>query len=183
MKDSDTGEDINSYIKDHSEILKEIIELKEIEETITKFDISDLLIENEFIEIDNDLEEFQEIKPKIKPEPINKPKTVKTIKIRKPKFIKSKEKKKVQKTLNPTVFHLKINNDGKLENLDIKKPKIKDKKKNNFILKRFKDKKVKTTDKKVKKIKIPNFKNGILKIRKAIPFKSDKKEKSEKPKK
>lgn len=182
MKHSEIGEDLYSKIKNHSEIIQEIQEIKEIEEAIPEFDISDPMNENEFIDIDNNLEEFQEIKPIINPNLIKKPKTIKAIKIKK-STEKAKKKTKPKKTLNPTIFHLKINNEGKLENLDIKKPKIIDKKKINFISKRLKRKKEKNVDKKDKKIKIPNFKNGFSKIRKAIPSRGNKSKDSEKTKK
>ena len=68
-------------------------------------------IYEDFIEVDNQLEEFIETIPKMEEEPkISKKITFKRTKIKPP----------VKRELKPTVFHLRLNKEGKLENLDFK---------------------------------------------------------------
>jgi hypothetical protein len=152
MKDSNSGEDLDICVKKHEEIIKEIQEIIEFENRNKEYDLSESDIKEELIEVDNQLEEFTETIPKIEEEP----------KIRKKIIVRrTKVKQTTKKELNPTVFHLRLNEEGKLENLDIKKPEVKERKNRNFRLKRNKKDKGKS--------KFSIFKDGFDRIKKAIP--------------
>jgi hypothetical protein len=163
MKELNTGEDVDVHLKDHEKILKKIEEIKEFEKKISKFDLSDIKPKEELIEVDNQLEEFFETQPKDaeKPEENNH------------LFRGSGKKQHVERALHPTVFHLRIKNE-KLENIDIKKPIVQEKKKKSF--RATQNKEEKGEDKSEKSSKLSFIKGGIGRIRKAIPSRQKKSE-------
>lgn len=151
MKDSNSGEDLEIYVKNHEEIIKAIQEIIKFENRNQEYDLSELDIKEELIEVDNQLEEFTETIPKEE-----EPKIRKKIVVR-----RAKVKQGTKKELNPTVFHLRLNEEGNLENLDIKKPKVKERENKNSKLKRNK--------KDIEKSKLSKLKGGFSRIKKAIP--------------
>ena len=163
MKDSNLGEDIDIYIKTHEEILKIIEEIKEFENKYQEYDLSEIQSGEDFIEVDNELEEFVEAIPLNKEEPRKR-----VI------FKRQKVKEKVQKEIKPTIFHLRLNDDGKLENIDIKKPQAK--KKGRFKFRRKKTEEGEIKEKKDKISKVSKFKGGFSKLKKAIPSRKKKSE-------
>ncbi len=168
MKDSNLGEDIDIYIKTHEEILKIIEEIKEFENKFQEYDLSETQSEEELIEVDDQLVEFVEVIPIKKEEP------------RKRVISKrQKVKENIQKEIKPTIFHLRLNKDGKLENIDIKKPPAK--KKSGFKLRRKKKEKGETKEKNDKKTKLSKFKGGFNKLKKAIPSRKKKTEDTTEP--
>ena len=172
MKESNLGEDLNIHIKDHKEILKAIEEIKEYENRFQEYNLLELEFKEELIEVDNQLEEFIEAIPKKE----EKPKIRKKI-----TFKRNKIKRTIERQLNPTVFHLRLNSEGKLENLDIKKLQIKQKtKKRIFKLKRNKKDKQKL-EKTDEKSKISRFIGGLSKIKKAIPSRKKRTEDTKEP--
>lgn len=157
MMGSGTREDINCTLKDHKEILRRIQEIKQIEKKYPEFDISHIQPKEELIEIDEKLEEFTETIPK----------TVEQVKKRKTHLLKRhKKKQSVNHPLTPTVFHLRIQ-DEKLENIDIKKSPVKDRKKRLF--KKRKESQGKGVEKEEKILKLSKIKGVLVRIRKAIP--------------
>jgi hypothetical protein len=169
MKGLINGEDFNTLIKDHDEILKKIEEIKEFEMKYPEFNLSKIKPKEELIELDEKLQEFDETTPEIREQYI---KTKINI------FNKFKKKSSTDNKLNPTVFHLRINNE-KLENTDIKKPVSKEKKKKLFSIKRKKKDKKQGEDKEEEPSKLSKIKGGFGRIKGAIPSRQ-KKSKDEK---
>jgi len=148
----------------HNEINELFEEIKELEKNFEKFDIN-TIEENEesnLIEF-AELEEFQTIED--------------LAEIKKP--ICETEKEKIEKPINPVTFRFRFNNEGKFENIDIKKPKLNTKSKKSFILKRIKIRKKENTESKETeaKLKFSKLKKVLSKLKRVIQNKSKEVEK------
>jgi hypothetical protein len=194
MKELNTGEDFNIKIKDHNEILKQIEEIKEFEKKYEDFGQSNIPLINELNEIEGQLDEFTETLPEsieefteISPESVEEftetsPETIEEFEGSKKSFFdRFKRKESIERPLSPTVFHLKIN-ENILENIDIKKPKIKDNKKGIFRFLKRKGKKEEGEDKSEKTSIFSKIKGGFGRIKKAIPSRQGKSEETEEEK-
>jgi len=170
MDESDLDQpENNSITKTHREILELIEEIKEFEKKFGEFEIEEYEVEKELKELD--YVTFEEIEPELilfKEIEEKKPEFEKKIKKFKIDFWKKRKKdliEKIEKPINPTTFRLRINKDGKLENIDIKKPKPRKKIKISF--RRKEKKESETTQEKSKFMKL---KNGLSKIKRIIPI-------------
>jgi len=164
MKVTNTGEDFKPSIKDHDEILKRIEEIKELERRFPEFVLSEIKLKEELIELDEELEEFDETVTEKSEQPKKRKINL---------FDKFKKNSSKEHELNPTVFHLRINNE-KLENIDIKKPIVRERKKKIFSLKLIKKDKDQGNDKGEKFSKLSKIKGGIGRIKMAIPSRKKK---------
>ncbi|UCF49341.1 MAG: hypothetical protein JSU91_06215 [Thermoplasmatales archaeon] len=179
MNDPDLNRLNNSSItKTHEEILEMLEEIKEFEKKYGELGyegsvIGEDLTELEYVtfeEIEPELPIFNEIEPELlifKEIEKVKPKRIKKIKfkINFDKFRKKGKIEKIDRPLKPTTFRLRINKEGKLENIDIKKPQPRKKINIRF---RKKDKgEAKSTE---EKSKFEKLKSGLFKIKRLIPI-------------
>jgi len=193
-----------SVTKTHAEIIEMIEEIKKYENKFQKFDLE--IIESdkelidlepeilEFTEVENDIVHFVEIdKDKLEQFGLVQPdqrkqkkKVKKRIKFR---FLnpKKKDENKIGevRVINPTIFKLRINKEGKLINTELKAPKIPPKSKKGKFLKKIsikkgKKSKTETSEEKQKTSKIKEGLRKLGRLKKAIPTKSKKENKSEK---
>ncbi len=157
-----------SITKTHEEILEIIEEIKEFEKKYGEFETEDSIIGNElseleyvtFEEIEPDLVIFKEIEEK-KTDIIN---NKRKFKINFGKKRIKEEPDKIEKPISPTTFRLRINKEGILENIDIKKPKPRKKIKIS-LGKKDKEESENTEG----KSKIAKLINGLSKIKRIIP--------------
>jgi hypothetical protein len=171
MDESDLNQSSTSSIsKTHKEILKMIEELKEFEKRFGDFEIEESQIETEFKEIE--YVTFEEIEPDlITFEEIdeNKPELNKKIKKFNLKILNKRKKdifEKNEKPLNPATFRLRINKEGILENIDIKKAKPRSLPKIRIRIRKKDKKETETSEKKSKFSKITR---SLSKIKRVIP--------------
>jgi len=160
----------SSNIKIHDEIHELFEELKELEKKFEIFDIKKIEANEELIEFETEtLEEFLPVEDI---EEIKKPKFKDEIKKLEPKTEIKKEE--IKKPVNPATFRFRFNNEGKFENIDLKKRKLKTKSKKRFILKRIKiRKKEKTESGEIEeKSKFSKLKIGLAKLKRVIPNRS-----------
>jgi hypothetical protein len=178
MDETDLNQiDNTSITKTHEEILKMLEEIKEFEKKYGIYELEETIIEKEsldfeyvkFEEIKPDLVYFKEVEEK-KPNILDK---IKKFKIDFKLFRKKEVTEKIQKPTNPTTFRLRVNQDGVLENIDIKKPQPKKK-----IRLSFKRKGKKQSDSSEGKTKLSKITNVLGKIKRIIP-KRGKEEESE----
>lgn len=169
MDESEINKLNNSSItKTHEEILEMLEEIKDLEKKYGVLDLEEPIIDNEisdfeyvrFEEVKSDIVYFKEIEEK-KPSFFDR---IKKFNIKTNKFKKKEETKAVQLPKNPTTFRLRLNKEGILENIDIKKPQPKKKIKLSL---RKKDKK--ETDSSEGKSKLSKLTNGLSKIKRIIP--------------
>jgi hypothetical protein len=179
--------------KTHSEIEELFHELKELEEKYS--DYKDIKPESkeELIEVGHEEE-------KINPSPIKKEKIkIKTIIenvekniLRKPNFHfkikvrRGSSKNNTQKTVKevqPTTFRLRINEQGKLQNIDLKKPNTTEKRKIKFSIKNRKkrEKEQETTKETSILDKFKGIFSKIGNLKRAIPSKSNDSEETKTP--
>lgn len=172
--------DTNSITKTHKEILEMLEEIKELEKKFGEFYIEEPLVEEDLIEVE--YETFEEIEPELisfKEVEEKKPKFEE--KIKKPKSkLKIKRKKdfaeKIEKPITPTTFRLRINKEGELENIDLKKPKPRSRR---HIRIRFR-KKGQTESEVTEEIsRLAKLKSGLGKIKRAIPTRREEEEETE----
>jgi len=167
-----------SDIKIYDEIHKLLEEIKELEKKFEKFDIEKIEEKEELVEFEEPeiLEEFQIVQDK---EEIKNPKFKNEVKKLEPEF--RIKKVKIEKQINPVTFRYRFNNEGKFENIDLKKRKLKTKYKKSFILKRIKiRKKERIVSKDInEKSKFTKLKIGLAKLKRVIPNKSIEVEKTE----
>ena len=193
-----------SVTKTHAEIIEMIEEIKKYENKFQKFDLE--IIESdkelidlepeilEFTEVENDIVHFIEVdKDKLEQFGLVQPdqrkqkkKVKKRIKFR---FLnpKKKDENKIGevRVINPTIFKLRINEEGKLINTELKAPKVpSNSKKGKFLkkisIKKGKKSKTETSEEKQKTSKIKEGLRKLGRLKKAIPTKSKKENKSEK---
>ncbi|MEF8848319.1 MAG: hypothetical protein V5A68_04215 [Candidatus Thermoplasmatota archaeon] len=110
----------SSDVKSHGEISQIIDDIKEFERNIQKFEITNIVPE---ITEENVKSELKKVKNKKQIKNIRKSKPKKIIK-RQKSTKKSGSKKTVGKNknvANPATFHLKLNENGELVNLDFRK--------------------------------------------------------------
>jgi hypothetical protein len=169
MNETDLNQiDNTSITKTHEEILEMLEEIKEFEKKYGVSDRDEPIIETEipeigyvkFEEIEPDLVIFKEIKEK-KQNFLNK---IKKIKLDFKIFRKKETQEEIHIPKNPTIFRLRINEKGVLENIDFKKPQPR--KKLNISLRR-KEKKDKESSE--GKLKLGKLLNGLNKIKRIIP--------------
>jgi len=168
MDETEFNELTNSSItKTHEEILKMLEEIKEFEKKYGVSESVESILEKElpdfeyvkFEEIEPDMVYFKEVEKK--PNIFEK---IKKFKIDF-KFLRKKELKiGFQSPKNPTTFRLRLNKEGILENIDIKKPQPK--KKIKFSFRKKEKKEIENLEGKSRFLKI---KNGLSKIRRIIP--------------
>ena len=182
MNDPDLDRLNNTSItKTHEEILEMLEEIKEFEKKYGELGyegsvIGEDLTELEYVtfeEIETELPIFNEIEPEL---PIFKeieklkPKIIKKNKF-KIKFRKKEKIEKIDRPINPTIFRLRINNEGKLENIDIKKQQPRKKINISF---RKKDKGEEKSSE--GKSKFDKLKSGLNKIKRLIPIRKKEEE-------
>jgi len=163
--------DITSIRKAHKEILDMLEEIKDYEKKFVEFDLEEPQVDKELIEVE--YETFQEIEPELV--------TFKEVEEKKPEFeIKRKKDvvKKIEKPITPTTFRLRINEEGNLENIDLKKSEPRSKR--HFRI-RFRKKDQIDSEDTEKKSRFAKLKSGLSKIRRAIPSKKEEKEEIEEP--
>ncbi len=173
LEQSENSSDINI----HDEIHDLFEEIKKMEKKFENFIINKVEIDEELINAETEtLEEFLPVEDK---EEIKEQVFVDEVKNLEPKNKIKKED--IGKSINPVTFRFRFNNEGKLENIDIKKRKLKIKSKKPFILKRIKfRKKEKTESKEVEEIsKFSKLKAGLAKLKRVIPNKTIEVEKTE----
>ena len=175
MKSSDYENTSHSNIKDHSEILQIIDEIRVYEQDFVDFSTEILEevedIKQDLIEIDHE-------------EIISKEEVLSNQNEKKVSFLKKKEKESKPKI--PTKFKIGFNEKGELVNLDLKKPKIKQEKegtKGKFDLKRLIKKKGDagagdTSDSSSIISKLKGLKGRLSTLKKVIPNKKSSSEES-----
>lgn len=132
MENSDFENMSDSEIKSHSEILQLIDEIRIYEQNFVDFS-TDLIEETK--EEEHELIEIKHKKPSLEKHSFEKKMKAKRVK-KKHKSLKKKQKKAKPKV--STTFKIGFDDGGELVNLDLKKPKTKqkgDKSKNKFNLK------------------------------------------------
>jgi len=173
MDESDLNQlDNTSITKTHEEILKMLEEIKEFEKKYGEFELKKpTTIEYEtFKEIKPELVFFKEVEEK-------KYKILEKFKKFKTKFGKKVQREipeTFEKPITPTTFRLKINDEGKLENIDLRKPKPRQKIKFSF---RKKDKK--ESGESEKKSKFEKIKTVLSKVKRIIPKRKKEEEEPE----
>jgi len=201
MDDLNFEKDINiSSIKTHAEILEMLENIKEYEKKIQDLNIESIGIDDELIDVQDQLKfidleseeiDFIEIdNDKLKQFGLDKNSFIKNGKKHKKRirfrlFNHKKEKFKDKTSIeikNPTIFKLRLNKEGKLINLDLKESVKKEKKHSLFKKLNFKKgKKIeeKETSEKISRgSKIKGAFGKIGKLKKAIPNKRKKEEKT-----
>jgi len=186
-------EDIKRFEKKYENFDIEKIDVKEqqiyvepeISEEFQPFDVNEKQIEaetelsEEFVELDEKVEKIDfkaetltEFQPIEDIEESKKPKF--KFKIRKLKPRTEVEKGKIEKPINPTTFRFRFNDEGKFENIDLKKSKLKIKTKKPFSLKAIKIRKKTKTDSQdeEKNLRFSKLKTGLAKLKRVIPNKS-----------
>lgn len=172
--------DNTSITKTHEEILKMLEEIKEFEKRYGEFEIHEPIIEE--VPTQPEYVIFEEVKPELtifKEIEEIKPKIIDKLKKEKIKFGRKRKKetvKTIEKPITPTTFRLRLNEDGILENIDIKKPKPRQKIKFSF---RKKDKKESKGSE--EKSKFSKLKSGLSKIKRIIPIRKKGEEEQEEP--
>lgn len=168
MDESDLDySDITSIKKTHKEILEMLEEIKDYEKNFVEFDIKEPRIDEELIELE--YETFQEIESELI--------TFKEVEEKKPEFeIKRKKDvvKKIEKPITPTTFRLRINEEGNLENIDLKKSEPRLKRHSRFRKKDHVD-----SEDIEKKSRFAKLKSVLSKIKRAIPSKKEEEEEIE----
>lgn len=197
-------ESTSSITLTHEEILEFIEEIKEFEKKFQEHGLKESEGEVEFIEIEKDIVEFAEVeqdsseqiefipvvgetkKPELK-------KSLKNSQISKPRYEVQKEKIE-EKAIDHATFKIRFNEEGELVNIDLKKHKPKPESKKSFDLKKLKKLRVKRkgktektgaeTETIEKKSKISKLKGGLSqigKLKRVIPYRGIKSEKTEEP--
>jgi hypothetical protein len=175
MDDKDFNQLNNSSItKTHEEIIEMLEEIKVFEKKYGILSPEESIIEKQ--QIDFEYVKFEEIKPDLvvfkeideKHSIFDK---IKRFKIDFKIFRKNESIEKIHPPKNPTTFRLRINKEGILENIDVKKPKPRKKIKFNF---RKKDKK--KSESSEEKSKFSKLINGLSKIKRIIPRKGTEEE-------
>ncbi len=201
---SDKNNSIN-LIKSHAEILEIIDEIKELEKKFQDYEIEKINFDEELIEVDDDHIDFVDLdggeinfieidQDKIKQFGLdnnslvkNKKKPKKRIRLR---LFKSKDKdfkEEIKYEIrNPTIIKLRVNDEGKLVNLDLKESTQKSKQ--SSFLKKISLRRGKKTEekepseKKSKGSKLKGSLGKLGKLKKAIPGKGKKEKTAEAPK-
>ena len=152
-------------------------EIKKFEKQFENFVINKVELDEELM--DAETETLEEFLPVEDTDEINKPIFEDEVKNLEPKTDIKDEF--IRKPINPVTFRFRFNNEGKLENLDIKKRKLKIKSKKSFILKRIKiRKKEKNESEEIEEIsRFSKLKAGLAKLRRVIPNKTTKVENTE----
>ena len=197
-------ESTSSITLTHEEILEFIEEIKEFEKKFQEHGLKESEGEVEFIEIEKDIVEFAEVeqdsseqiefipvvgetkKPELK-------KSLKNSQISKPRYEVQKEKIE-EKAIDHATFKIRFNEEGELVNIDLKKHKPKPESKKSFDLKKLKKLRIKRkgktektgaeTETIEKKSKISKLKGGLSqigKLKRVIPYRGIKSEKTEEP--
>lgn len=177
---SDLTKNNTSPARTHKEILQLLEEIKEFEKKFGEYDLETIEVDEEIIEVEHEEPKKEEPVPPV--EEIKKPKLKEKLKKLKPKHDVKKEK-----LVTPTTFKLRFNEEGKLENIDIKKFKSKPKTKRHLKLRKSKVEKKEKTEGEVKEetSRLSKLKGGLSKLgrlKKAIPTKSKTSEEKEESK-
>jgi hypothetical protein len=169
MKDSDFKDISHSDIKNHSEILRIIDEIKNYESNFVDFDAEinpfidrELAQEQDLIEIKHEDEKSKQHEDFLSEKPKKKKKS----------YLR-KKKKKESKPKTPTTFKIGFNEKGNLVNLDLKQSKVKKddvKSKDKFSFKKLlpikKSEKKETSDTDAKSSKLSKVKSSLRKLNK-----------------
>jgi len=179
MDESDLNQlDNTSITKTHEEILKMLEEIKEFEKKYGEFEPKEPIVEK--VPTNLEYETFEEIKPELvffKEVEEKKSKLFEKFKKFKTRFGKKVHREIpeiIEKPITPTTFRLRINEEGKLENIDLKKPKPRPKIKLSF---RKKDKK--ESEESEKKSKFEKIKTVLSKMKRIIPKRKKEEEEPE----
>ena len=208
MNELDSEQDNTiSFTKTHKEILEIIEEIKIFEKKYQVYDLNETDLEIEFIEVEQDAVEFIEVNEDIiefidvENEKLEKFKSLSIDKDLKKfglidKFIKIlptkigsevNQEKITHNDYTPATFRIRFNENGELENIDVKKSKPKIKSEKRFILKKLRFKRMgkneKTETKPIEKnSKISNLKGSLSrlgKLKKVIPSRKKELEETE----
>ena len=195
MNDLDR-DNLNESIKTHDEILSLIKDIKGFEEKYPEYEITEIITSDEYIDVENQIEETKiPISKEIKKQKGLKS-NLKKFKIFRVKFSYKPKQKKKSNIKESASFTLRVNEHGRLVNLDFNKPEQKKETKNKIALKfmqlvKFKRKgkdkgikeentEAKESKDKSKKSKLKDKLGKLSKLKKAIPSKKEKsKEKTE----
>jgi len=162
-----------SSIKNHEEILQLIDEIRSFEINFEGYEIVKEEVEKE------ELIEVEHEKPEeITPIPIKEEKDKLLLRSR-------LSKKRVEKPITPTTFRIRYADDGSLVNVDFRAPKPKKEGTKGFSLKKLRRKKCKSTGEAEageKKSKLKGGLGRLGKLKKVIPSRGKKEEKSEEDK-
>ena len=198
MNELDSEQDNTIFFtKKHEEILEIIEEIKRFEKKYQTYDLKESDLDIEFIEVEQDVVDFIEVNEdivefsEVEQENLEKVKSISIVKdIKKlglkDKFIKIfpskigaeiKQEKIKQKDITPATFRIRFNENGELENIDLKKSKPKLKSEKHFIFKKFSFKRMENNEKTESKLveknsKISKLKGGLGrlgKLKKVIP--------------
>ena len=152
-------------------------EIKKFEKQFENFVINKIELDKELI--DAETETLEEFLPVEDTDEINKPISENEVKNLEPKTEIKDEF--IRKPINPVTFRFRFNNEGKLENLDIKKRKLQIKSKKPFILKRIKiRKKEKNESEEIEEIsRFSKLKSVLAKLKRIIPNKTTEVENTE----
>jgi hypothetical protein len=187
--------------KTHAEILEMIEEIKHYENKYKENDFELTNFDEDVVDFDSDIQGINEVEKNIvhfveidknkleqyglvRSSHHKKKKTKKRIRCR---FFKKKNSKiKEIKTINPTIFKLRINNEGNLINTELKEAIPPAKSKKSSILKKINIKILKKSKKeksknKSKKLKFKGSLGKLSKLKKAIPNIGKKQETKEIP--
>lgn len=199
MSESNLEQDVTSSVKTHEEILEMIEEIKEFEKKFREYDLEETEVEEELIEVEQNIVDFIEVDKDESDqiEPIAFESEAKKSGFIE-RLIKSKifrirvrsrsEAQKARLEAKAATFKLRLNEEGKLVNIDLKKPKSsKPKSKKRFNLKKIvtkrrgktKETEVETTEKMSKISKLKGGFSKISKLKRAIPHKGKMEKKSE----
>jgi len=167
-------------------ILELIKDIKEFEKKFEKYNLKKIEVKEEKIESEpENLEEFQPIDAReerieAEPEVLEEFQSIEEIKepIFKDDFKNLEpeletEKEKI-KSINPATFRIRFNDEGKFENVDVVKRKLKTKSKKQFILKRIKIRRKEKTESEEteEKSRFSKLKTGLSKLKSIIPNRS-----------
>ena len=140
-------QETSSVTKTHEEILAMFEEIRQLEARFPAYEIEEQEVEEELIEVAHEEEPVVIEEPEIKKEPTS-----------------------------PTVFRLRYNEEGNLENIDLRKPKPPKEIHINLSKLRNKEKK---SEVKEKKPKSSRLRGGLSKLKRVIPSKSEEEEETE----
>jgi len=175
MDESNPHKEGNSSLTlTHEEILELIEEIKELEKKYPGNNTEEPELK-EFIEIEQEIPSEQVEFISVEEEP-EKPGLIQGFK--KSQILKNKPKLKSEvpkKDITPATFKIRVNDEGKLVNIDLKKSKVKSEAKKPINLKKFNIFKKKTKNKE-KKSMVSRMKGGLRsvgKLKRVIPFRRE----------
>lgn len=147
MSEPSLDQETSSVTKTHEEILAMFKEIKQLEASFPAYEIGKYEVEEELIEVAHEEEPILIEEPQIKKEPTS-----------------------------PTVFRLRYNEEGNLENIDMRKPKPHKEIHINLSKLRSKEKEPKVKE---EIPKTSRFRGGLSKLKRIIPSRNEEEEETE----